>query len=247
MPYLQAYSGAVYLFRSATTVISLLMLIHTIGLVEDNIRLAQDIREKLALSEEITVVLEARDGQELLTLLAKGPVPEVLLMDIMMPGMNGIAATLRAKEKYPDLKIVMLTVMDDEQKLFEALQAGASGYLLKDAKLPHLLNAINEVLEGGLPLSPSLAGMVLKYLIKEKPKPAPSLAGLEDLTKREQEILELLKLGKTVKQIGEKLYVADKTVQKHLEHIYKKLHVHSYKELVAKLNGHGENENPLVE
>jgi DNA-binding NarL/FixJ family response regulator len=207
----------------------------TIGLVEDNPLLAKDIREKLALGDDITVVFTAWDGKDLLEILTKGPVPDILLTDIAMPVMDGIEATWQAKQRYPSLKIVMLTVMDDEQKLFEALRAGASGYLLKDAKPHHLLNAIEEVLEGGLPLSPSLAGRVLQYLLGEKAIPKPPLAGAENLTKREQEILQLLTDGMTVKKIAEKVFVADKTVRKHLEHIYEKLHVHSYKELVAKL------------
>ncbi|QMU30528.1 response regulator [Adhaeribacter radiodurans] len=209
----------------------------TIGIVEDNAQLGQDIRDKLALSEEVEVLFEVRNGQVLLQTLATGTIPEVLLMDVQMPEMNGIEATWRVKQKYPDLKIVMLTVMDDEQKLFEALQAGASGYLLKDAKPHQLFNAINYVLEGGLPLSPTLASRVLSYLKGDVPIPKPPISGTENLTKREQEILELLMQGKTVKQIAEKIFVADKTVRKHLEHIFEKLQVHSYKELVAKLNG----------
>jgi DNA-binding NarL/FixJ family response regulator len=208
----------------------------TIGLVEDNPLLAKDIREKLALSDEMTVLFEARDGKDLLEILTRGSVPDVLLMDIAMPVMDGIEATWQAKQRYPNLKIVMLTVMDDEQKLFEALRAGASGYLLKDAKPQYLLNAIKEVLEGGLPLSPSLADLVLQYMLGKKTIPKPPLAGADNLTKREQEILQLLKQGMTVKKIAEEVFVSDKTVRKHLEHIYEKLHVHSYKELVAKLD-----------
>ncbi|WP_207434668.1 response regulator [Sabulibacter ruber] len=210
----------------------------TIGIVEDNVQLGQDIRDKLALSEEAEVLFEVRSGHLLLKTLQAGTVPKVLLMDILMSEMDGIEATRQVKQHYPDLKIIMLTVMDYEQKLFEALQAGASGYMLKDAKPHQLFNAIDEVLEGGLPLSPSLASRVLKYLLGVKLIPSPSLPGIEYLTKREQEILELFKRGMTGKQIGEKLFVADKTVRKHLEHIYEKLQVHSYKELVAKLNGH---------
>ncbi|PSR55881.1 DNA-binding response regulator [Adhaeribacter arboris] len=209
------------------TINSLLMTATSVGLVEDNTQLARDIREKLALSEETNVVLEARNGLELLELLAKGPIPQVVLMDIGMPGMDGIEATKLAKQKYPDLKIVMLTVMDNEQKLFEALQAGASGYLLKDARPHHLLNAIGEVLEGSLPLSPSLANMVLNYLLEKEPRRKPPLPGTENLTRREMEVLELLKQGSTVKQIAAQLFISDKTVRKHIEHIYEKLQIHS--------------------
>jgi len=199
----------------------------TVGIVEDNAQLGQDIRDKLALSEEVEVLFEVRNGKELLQTLVTGTLPQVLLMDVQMPEMNGIEATRQAKQKYPDLKIVMLTVMDDEQKLFEALQAGASGYLLKDAKPHQLLNAINDVLEGGLPLSPTLASRVLGYLRGEKVIPKPPVAAIEVLSKREKEVLECLKKGLAVKEISEELFIANKTVRKHLEHIYEKLHVNS--------------------
>jgi len=205
-----------------------------IGLVEDNAQLGQDIRDKLALGEEVTIIWEERDGSLALKAMELGDLPDVVLMDISMPGMDGIEATRLAKEKYPDLKILMLTVMDDEKKLFEALKAGASGYLLKEIK-PHLLiNAIDDVLEGGLPLSPSLASMALNYL-KEKPKTQELLSpGMEKLSKREQEVLQWLKKGMSVRQIGEQLFISDKTVRKHLEHIYEKLQVHSGREAIVK-------------
>jgi len=205
-----------------------------IGLVEDNAQLGQDIRDKLALAEGVTVIWEVRDGVMALKALEEGKLPDVVLMDVAMSGMDGIEATRLSKIKFPDLKILMLTVMDDEKKLFEALKAGASGYLLKEVK-PHLLiNAIDDVLEGGLPLSPSLASMALNYLIN-KPKvqenPSPEV---EKLTKREQEVLQWLKKGMSVRQIGEQLFISDKTVRKHLEHIYEKLQVHSGREAIVK-------------
>lgn len=214
-----------------------------IGLVEDNVQLGRDIREKLALGDGIHVLWEERDGASALKTLAAGSVPDLLLMDIAMPGMDGIETTRLAKQMRPNLKVLMLTVMDDEQKLFEALKAGASGYLLKDVKPHHLLNAIDEVLEGSLPLSPSLAGKALAYLRGEKTwaeKPdSPAPANREGLTPREQEVLEWLKKGMTVRQIGEQLFISDKTVKKHLEHIYEKLQVHSGKEAIVKGLGRG--------
>ncbi len=206
----------------------------TVGIVEDNAQLSQDIREKLALSEEVEVLFEAPNGEVLLQYLATCKIPEVLLMDVQMPLMNGIEATRQVKQKYPDLKIVMLTVMDDEQKLFESLQAGASGYLLKDAKPHQLLNAIYDVVEGGLPLSPTLAGWVLGYLKGDKIIPKPQITGLDVLSKREKEVLECLKRGMAVKQISEELFIANKTVRKHLEHIYEKLQVHSANAAIVK-------------
>ncbi len=203
------------------------MQIITVGIVEDNAQLGQDIRDKLVLSKEVEVLFEVRSGHLLFQTLQKGTVPHILLMDIQMPEMDGIEATRKAKQQYPDLKIVMLTVMDDEKKLFEALQAGASGYMLKDAKPHQILNAISDVQEGGLPLSPSLARQVLSYLKGEKVIPKPPIAALEVLSKREMEVLECLKRGLAVKQISEELFIANKTVRKHLEHIYEKLQVHS--------------------
>ncbi len=205
-----------------------------IGLVEDNTRLGQDIREKLALSDGVTVLWEERNGESALKALAAGHLPDVVLMDIAMPEMDGIEATRQAKQNHPDLKILMLTVMDDEQKLFEALKAGASGYLLKEVKPHQLLNAIDEVLEGGLPLSPTLASRVLGYLKGEKALPTAQIPGTESLSRREQQVLEWLKKGITVRQIGEQLFISDKTVRKHLEHIYGKLQVHSGKEAIVK-------------
>ncbi|KAA3437708.1 response regulator transcription factor [Rufibacter hautae] len=206
----------------------------TVGIVEDNAQLGQDIRDKLALTEEIEVTFEVRNGKELLQTLGKSDVPQVLLMDVQMPEMNGIEATWQVKKEYKDLKIVMLTVMDDEQKLFEALKAGASGYLLKDAKPHQLLNAIIDVIEGGLPLSPTLASRVLSYMKGEKEIPKQAVKTFNVLSKRENEVLECLKRGLTVKQISDNLFIANKTVRKHLEHIYEKLHVHSVNEAIIK-------------
>jgi DNA-binding NarL/FixJ family response regulator len=212
-----------------------------IGLVEDNAQLGQDIRDKLAMAEGVTVIWEVRDGLMALKALEERKLPDVVLMDVAMPGMDGIEASRLAKIKFPDLKILMLTVMDDEKKLFEALKAGASGYLLKEVK-PHLLiNAIDDVLEGGLPLSPSLASMALNYL-KSKPKVQENLSPeMEKLSKREQEVLQWLKKGMSVRQIGEQLFISDKTVRKHLEHIYEKLQVHSGREAIAKGMGNEMN------
>ena len=205
-----------------------------IGLVEDNAQLGQDIRDKLALGEEVMIIWEERNGSSALKTMELGDLPDVVLMDIFMPEMDGIEATRLAKQKYPHLKILMLTVMDDEKKLFEALRAGASGYLLKEIK-PHLLiNAIDDVLEGGLPLSPSLASMALKYLKGESKVNNNPSPGTEKLTKREQEVLQWLKKGMAVRQIGEQLFISDKTVRKHLEHIYEKLQVHSGKEAIVR-------------
>ena len=198
----------------------------TLGLVEDQALLADDLVEKLSLHTELTVVLLARNGVDLLEKLVQTQ-PQVLLMDIEMDQMDGIEATRRVKEFYPLLKIIMLTVFDDDQKLSDAIRAGASGYLLKDTPAQKLGNAIQDVLEGGAPMSPSIASRALNLLrtTPDKPTPPRNIAEEANLTPREQAVLELLAQGLSVKLISEKLFVVEKTVRKHLEHIYEKLQV----------------------
>ena len=198
----------------------------TLGLVEDQALLADDLVEKLSLHDELTVVLTARNGVDLLDKLQQTQ-PQVLLMDIEMDQMDGIEATQRVKALYPPIKIIMLTVFDDDQKLFDAIRAGASGYLLKDTPAQKLGNAIQEVLDGGAPMSPSIASKALNLLriTPDKPAQQRNIAEEANLTQREQEVLELLAQGLSVKQISEKLFVVEKTIRKHLEHIYEKLQV----------------------
>lgn len=206
----------------------------TVGIVDDDAQTRQDIKDKLALSEEVEVLFEVDNGLSFLETLYQGNQPEVVLMDVQMPAMDGSTATRQARKLYPHIKVIMLTIMDDDQKLFEALKAGASGYLLKDARPQQLLNSIWEVVEGGLPLSPSLATKVLTYLKGEKPIPQPPDPSMEILTKREKEVLECLKRGLPVKLISEELFISHKTVRKHLEHIYEKLQVRSGREAVLR-------------
>lgn len=208
----------------------------TLGLVEDQALLAADLIEKLGLHDEISVVLEARNGVDLLDKLTRTQ-PQVLLMDIEMDQMNGIEATKRVKELYPPIKIIMLTVFDDDQKLFDAIRAGASGYLLKDTPAQKLGNAIQEVVDGGAPMSPSIASRALTLLRTAPDKQAPqrNIAEEANLTQREAEVLELLATGLSVKQISEKLFVVEKTIRKHLEHIYEKLQVDGSRGAVSKL------------
>lgn len=198
----------------------------TLGLVEDQALLLDDLVEKLSLHDELRVVLTARNGVDLLDKLQQTR-PQVLLMDIEMDQMDGIEATQRVKALYPPIKIIMLTVFDDDQKLFDAIRAGASGYLLKDTPAQKLGNAIQEVLDGGAPMSPSIASKALNLLRTAPDKPAQprNIAEEANLTQREQEVLELLAQGLSVKQISEKLFVVEKTIRKHLEHIYEKLQV----------------------
>lgn len=155
--------------------------------------------------------------------------PDVVLMDISLKGMSGIEGVLRLKSKHPELAILMLTVYEDDQKIFDSLRAGASGYLLKKTPLEKIADAIKDVLDGGAPITPSIAKKVLNYFNDSVPETTAF-----DLTSREKEILEQLVAGLSYKKISEKLFISVDTVRTHIKKIYEKLHVHSKSEAVAK-------------
>jgi DNA-binding NarL/FixJ family response regulator len=205
----------------------------TVGLVEDNAQLIQSVSRNLSCFDSIELLFVARNGNELLQKL-ESQQPSVLLMDIHMPEMNGIEAARLVSEKYPGIRILMHTVFDTEDKIFDSIVAGATGYLLKDSPPSALIAAIEEVLEGGAPMSPSIARKALQ-LLRTAPLPEPA-AQTEtfDLTKRELEILEKIAEGQNYQQIADVLFVSPKTVRKHIENIYRKLQVHNKMEAVQK-------------
>lgn len=203
-----------------------------IALVDDKRLIRNSLAVQIAYYKEITVVFQANDGSEFLQNmkeLAPGERPQVVLMDIEMPVMDGIEAVTIAKEVYPDVFFLMLTVFDDDEKLFEAIKAGATGYLLKDEKISSIVKAITEIVfEGGVPMSPRIARKVLG-LVRN---PHEDAANVEDedketqmLSARELEILNRIVDGLNYQQIGERLFISPHTVRKHIANIYEKLHV----------------------
>ena len=152
-----------------------------------------------------------------------------------MPEMDGIEATRIIKTKFPDIKIIMVTVFDRDDKIFEAIKAGASGYLMKDEKPSRIVAAIEEAIEGGAPMSPTIALKTLQMLRQQVVVGETFVQNIEsvsspevfNLSKREFEILEKIAEGITYQQIGDKLFISAKTVRKHIEHIYEKLQVHT--------------------
>ena len=156
----------------------------------------------------------------------------VVLMDIGLPGMNGIEGVKKAKEIKPELDILMLTVYQDSNKVFEALCAGACGYLVKKTPPTKLLDAIKEVFNGGSPMSPQIARLVINVFQENH----IHNSGQEkfDLTNREKEVLALLSEGNNYQEIGDTLFISVDTVRHHIRNIYRKLHVHSRSEAVAK-------------
>jgi DNA-binding NarL/FixJ family response regulator len=155
--------------------------------------------------------------------------PDIVLMDISLKGMSGIEGVLRLKATYPDLTMIMLTVYEDDQKIFDSLRAGASGYLLKRTPLEKIADAIKDALSGGAPMTPTIARKVLNYFYRAKKAKTNY-----DLTSREKEILEQLVDGLSYKKISEKLFISVDTVRSHIKSTYQKLQVHSKSEAVAK-------------
>lgn len=201
-----------------------------IGLAEDVPHLQQAIADVIGNFENTELVLIAPNGKELIEALEKNSV-DLVLMDINMPVMNGIDATTLLRKKYPDLKIVMLTVFDDGDNIFNAILAGANGYLLKGSKPARLISAIEEAMEGGAPMSPNIAAKTLQLLRGNRTEPLPESNDF-DLTKRELEILEQLATGDTYQEIADKLFISSKTVRKHIENIYGKLQAHNKVEAI---------------
>lgn len=157
--------------------------------------------------------------------------PDVVLMDINLPGMNGIECTRRIKEKHPQVLIMMCTVFEDTEKIFDALKAGASGYILKRTAGEKLIDAIKELLRGGAPMSSDIARKVVNSF---QHIPRPETYKYE-LTNKEQEILDLLAKGHSNKEIADCLCVSTNTVRTHVYHIYEKLHVHNRVEALNKV------------
>lgn len=157
--------------------------------------------------------------------------PDVVLMDIQMPGINGIEAVMVLKEKYPSLRILMQTIFEDNEKIFQSILAGASGYILKNTSPARILDFIKETYEGGAPMSPSVATKVLKMVAD---KSSALKTNNFNLSEREKEVLSALVEGMSYKMIAEACFISLDTVRSHIKSIYEKLHVHSKGEAVAK-------------
>lgn len=209
-----------------------------VAIVDDNSFLITAVKEKLSFFEDITVKFTACDGSDLLKKLEANHNIDLILMDVEMPVLNGIETTAVVKQKYPQIKIIMLTVFDNDEHIFNAIKAGADGYLLKDINPDDLSNGIHETLNGGAAMNPSIALKTLKLL--RNPIQIKNTEDKEQisLSKREIEVLEQLSTGLSYTAIADNLFLSPSTVRKHIENIYKKLQVHSKIEAVQKAKNH---------
>lgn len=206
-----------------------------VAIVDDKPINRQSIKERIMMAQGMELHFMSDNGANFLERMRElslvNNFPEVVLMDIDMPVMDGIAAVNVAKELYPQVDFLMLTVFDDDEKIFEAIKSGASGYLLKEESMEKLAEAIRQVKEfGAVAMSPVVARKAMMMLAKNQSNPAAVIttksAGEEyNLSEREMEILKGMVEGLDYRQIGEKLYVSPHTVRTHIGNIYKKLHV----------------------
>jgi DNA-binding NarL/FixJ family response regulator len=209
-----------------------------IAIAEDNSFLAKAVIEKLSFFNDLDFKFKGINGAELIGKLEVNHNIDVILMDIQMPEMDGITATEIIKSKYPHIKIIMLTVFDDDENLFKAIKAGANGYLLKEIDAENLYKCILEVMNGGAPMTPSIALKTLNLL--RNPIIVNASNEMEEikLTNRETEILEHLSKGLNYNEIANNLIISPSTVRKHIENIYKKLQVHNKMEAVILAKKH---------
>lgn len=205
-------------------------------LAEDNEMLAKALTEGfLIFSDKVRLVFRARNGKELVDYVKSNEDIDIILMDIEMPEMDGIKATDLVTSINPGIKIIMLTVYDDDDKIFQAVQAGAKGYLLKDESVEKIIEGINIVLEGGASMSGPIAAKTLQLLKNQRSSSANFNQENEfNLSKREIEVLECLQQGLDYNKTASKLFISPFTVRKHIENIYRKLQVNNKIQAVQK-------------
>lgn len=201
-----------------------------VAIFEDNKKLLESLEQLINSSSSMVCTGAFTDGSKLLQKMQRAN-PHVVMMDINMPGLSGIEAVKEIKEKFPEVRILMQTVFDDNDKIFAAICAGASGYILKKTVPQKIIEAVRETNSGGAPMTSSVAEKVLQmFRLQNKVEKTEFI----DLSDREKEILNLLVEGGSYKTIAASCFISIDTVSTHIRHIYEKLHVHSKSEAVAK-------------
>jgi len=200
-----------------------------VAIFEDNSSLRKSLYQLINGSEGFNCVGAFEDCLDILRNIEETK-PDVVLMDIQMPAIDGIEAVGMLREKYPDLKILMQTIFEDNEKIFHSILAGASGYILKNTSPARILDFIKETHEGGAPMSPSVAAKVLKMMTTQS---LSSKVHTFNLSDREKEVLSCLVKGMSYKLIGDACFISIDTVRGHIRNIYEKVHVHSKGEAIA--------------
>jgi DNA-binding NarL/FixJ family response regulator len=205
-----------------------------VALIEDNAQYRTAISIILQLNENLKLIHKMEDCKEMIALFELQK-PDVVLMDIDLPGINGIQGVWEIKQKWVDIKVLMLTVFEDNEKIFGAIKAGANGYLLKKDSPQKILDSIEVVAKGESPMNGMIASKVLDYF--QQTHQSNSTLYQSNLTEREKEILLLLMKGLSYKEIASHIFISVETLNTHIKNIYRKLKVHSRSELASKF-GH---------
>ena len=200
-----------------------------VAIIEDQREIREGLRELIDDAEDLRCSATFSSVEEVLPRIGSD-LPDVVLVDIGLPGKSGIEGIRLLNERYPELVLVVLTVFDDDQRIFEAICAGASGYLLKKTPAPRLIQGIRDAAAGGSPMSPEIAARVIALFRQSRPAPPED----HDLTPHEIRVLKLLVDGHNYKTAAVELSVSVNTVSFHMRRIYDKLHVHTKSEAVAK-------------
>jgi DNA-binding NarL/FixJ family response regulator len=206
---------------------------HTIAIVEDDSQLRKSFIATLAATDSWLVTGSFARSETAIPAIQADP-PDIAIVDIQLPGLSGIECVRQLKPLCPETQFLMVTAFDNSDRVFEALAAGASGYLLKRDAPTRLLESLDEVLNGGAPMSSAIARKVIQHFRQ----PAKPDKEMYDLTEREEEVLNLLTQGARYKEIADELEIAITTVRYHLNNIYRKLHVTTRTEAVVKYLGH---------
>ncbi len=207
-----------------------------VAIVEDNNDIRSALEQIIEMSDYCELAGSCVSGEEA---LVKLPIlnAKVVLMDIGLGGISGIEVVRELKASHPEILFMMCTIYEDDEQIFEALSAGASGYILKKTPPAKLLEGIQELMEGGSPMSSQIARKVVAAFQNKKSDKHPAESALDILSKREKEILEMLSKGLLYKEISDAVFISTETVRKHVYHIYEKLHVTNRVEAVNKFFG----------
>jgi DNA-binding NarL/FixJ family response regulator len=200
----------------------------SVGLIEDTENYSDAVASLLRLSDELQLAGVWKDAESAMKGVPE-TLPDVILTDIQLPGMNGIECIRKLKIDCPSIQFMILTVFEEDEKIFEALNAGATGYLLKSAPPEMIFNSIKEIHNGGSPMSPGIARKIISHF-----QPAIIKNGQEIFTAREKQVLDLMAEGKLVKEIAASLNVTVHAIKKHIKNIYLKMHVQNKVEAVMK-------------